>query len=148
MLLLFTYFSDSSTYIYVVINYIGVLFITDVFQNFRKGDEFFCFLGQSTQAVTGMFNLYRASQVVFPGEKILEDAKQFAFNFLREKQAANELFDKWIIMKDLPSEVYIYIYIYIYIYTYIYIYGRSIDAFKFRKVCIYIYNNKQYYNNR
>jgi hypothetical protein len=119
-----------------------------VFQNFRKGDEFFCFLGQSTQAVTGMFNLYRASQVVFPGEKILEDAKQFAFNFLREKQAANELFDKWIIMKDLPSEVYIYIYIYIYIYTYIYIYGRSIDAFKFRKVCIYIYNNKQYYNNR
>ncbi|XP_062145499.1 ent-copalyl diphosphate synthase 1 isoform X1 [Alnus glutinosa] len=77
----------------------------DVFQNFRKGDEFFCFAGQSTQAVTGMFNLYRASQVVFPGEKILEDAKQFAFNFLREKQAANELFDKWIIMKDLPSEV-------------------------------------------
>ncbi|GLT61948.1 hypothetical protein SLA2020_346180 [Shorea laevis] len=77
----------------------------EVFQNFRKGDEFFCFAGQSTQAVTGMFNLYRASQVVFPGEKILEDAKQFAFNFLREKQAANELFDKWIIMKDLPREV-------------------------------------------
>jgi ent-copalyl diphosphate synthase len=78
-----------------------------VFQHFRKGDEFFCIAGQSTQAVTGMFNLYRASQVVFPGEKILEDAKHFAFNFLREKQAANELFDKWIIMKDLPSEVYI-----------------------------------------
>ncbi|XP_059437233.1 ent-copalyl diphosphate synthase 1-like isoform X1 [Corylus avellana] len=77
----------------------------DVFQHFRKGDEFFCFAGQSTQAVTGMFNLYRASQVVFPGEKILEDAKHFAFNFLREKQTANELFDKWIIMKDLPSEV-------------------------------------------
>ncbi|XP_059439100.1 (-)-kolavenyl diphosphate synthase TPS28, chloroplastic-like isoform X1 [Corylus avellana] len=77
----------------------------DVFQHFRKGVDFFCCARQSTQAVTGMFNLYRASQVVFPGEKILEDAKHFAFNFLREKQTANELFDKWIIMKDLPSEV-------------------------------------------
>lgn len=77
----------------------------DVFQHFEKGGEFFCFAGQSTQAVTGMFNLYRASQVLFPGEKILEDAKQFSSNFLREKQASNELFDKWIIMKDLPSEV-------------------------------------------
>ncbi|KAG7970545.1 hypothetical protein I3843_07G089500 [Carya illinoinensis] len=77
----------------------------NVFQHFEKGGEFFCFSGQSTQAVTGMFNLYRASQVLFPGEKILENAKQFSSNFLREKQAANELFDKWIIMKDLPSEV-------------------------------------------
>uniref|UniRef100_A0A2N9H042 Terpene synthase N-terminal domain-containing protein n=1 Tax=Fagus sylvatica TaxID=28930 RepID=A0A2N9H042_FAGSY len=78
---------------------------TDVFQHFEKGGEFFCFAGQSTQAVTGMYNLYRASQVLFPGEKILENAKQFSSNFLREKQAANELFDKWIIMKDLPGEV-------------------------------------------
>jgi hypothetical protein len=133
MLLLFTYFSDSSIYIYIVINYLDVLYVTDVFQNFRKGDEFFCFAGQSTQAVTGMFNLYRASQVVFPGEKILEDAKQFAFNFLREKQAANELFDKWIIMKDLPSEVYI---------------SMPSNSGKYIYIYIYISNNKQYYTNR
>ena len=80
--------------------------MADVFQHFEKGGEFFCFAGQSTQAVTGMYNLYRASQVLFPGEKILENAKQFSSNFLREKQAANELFDKWIIMKDLPGEVW------------------------------------------
>ncbi|KAJ0053550.1 hypothetical protein Pint_03319 [Pistacia integerrima] len=77
----------------------------DVFQNFETGGEFFCFGGQSTQAVTGIFNLFRASQVLFPGEKILENAKQFSTKFLREKLAANELLDKWIITKDLPGEV-------------------------------------------
>ncbi|CAK7346582.1 unnamed protein product [Dovyalis caffra] len=77
----------------------------DVFKRFEKGGEFFCFAGQSTAAVTGMLNLYRASQVLFPGEKILEDAKEYSSQFLREKQAANELLDKWIITKDLPGEV-------------------------------------------
>lgn len=76
-----------------------------MFENFKKGGEFFCFVGQSTQAVTGMYNLYRASQMVFPGEKVLEEAKDFSSNFLKEKQASNELLDKWIITKDLPGEV-------------------------------------------
>lgn len=79
--------------------------LTDVFKQFERNGEFFCFVGQSTQAVTGMFNLYRASQVMFPGEKILEDAKQFSEKFLRENRAANKLIDKWIIMKNLPEEV-------------------------------------------
>lgn len=78
---------------------------TDVFRNFKKGEEFFCFSGQSTQAVTGMYNLFRASQLVFPGENILEAAKDFSSRFLREKQANNDLVDKWIITKDLPGEV-------------------------------------------
>ncbi|XP_058008087.1 ent-copalyl diphosphate synthase 1-like [Hevea brasiliensis] len=78
---------------------------SDVFKHFKKGDTFFCFAGQSSQAVTGMFNLYRASQVLFPGEKILEEAKEFSSSFLKEKQAANGVVDKWIITKDLPGEV-------------------------------------------
>lgn len=82
-----------------------LVYLTDVFRKFERNGEFFCFVGQSTEAVTGMFNLYRASQVAFPGEKILEDAKQFSAKFLREKRAANELVDKWIIMKNLPEEV-------------------------------------------
>ncbi|KAH7863456.1 hypothetical protein Vadar_017731 [Vaccinium darrowii] len=77
----------------------------DVFGYFKKGDEFFCFAGQSTQAVTGMYNLYRASNISFPGEKILEDANEYSTKFLREKQACNELLDKWIVTKDLPGEV-------------------------------------------
>ena len=82
------------------------LIITEVFKNFEKDGEFVCIAGQSTQAVTGMFNLYRASdQVMFLGEKILEDAKKFSYKFLRAKQAADELLDKWIITKDLPGEV-------------------------------------------
>lgn len=77
----------------------------DVFRHFKEGEEFFCFHGQSTSAVMGMFNLYRASQVMFPGEKILQQAKQHSSTFLRKKQASNELLDKWIITKDLPGEV-------------------------------------------
>ncbi|CAN1271045.1 (-)-kolavenyl diphosphate synthase TPS28, chloroplastic, partial [Linum perenne] len=77
----------------------------DVFKYFEKNGEFFCFAGQSNQAITGLFNLYRASQVLFPGEEILENAKEYAYNFLREKQASDELLDKWIITKDLPGEV-------------------------------------------
>lgn len=77
-----------------------------MFKYFEKGGEFFCFAGQSSQAVSGMFNLYRASQVLFPGETILENAKKFSSKFLREKQACDQLLDKWIIMKDLAGEVW------------------------------------------
>ncbi|KAF9618788.1 hypothetical protein IFM89_002656 [Coptis chinensis] len=61
---------------------------------------------QSNQAVTGLFNLYRVAQVLFPGEAILQEAKKFAYKFLCEKQASNQLLDKWIITKDLPGEAY------------------------------------------
>ncbi|KAJ6832458.1 ent-copalyl diphosphate synthase 1, chloroplastic [Iris pallida] len=77
----------------------------DVLRNFEKDGEFFCFVGQSNQAVTGMYNLNRASQVMFPGEHILDRAYKFSYRFLREKQAHNQLLDKWIITKDLPGEV-------------------------------------------
>ncbi|KAI3847708.1 hypothetical protein MKW92_037601 [Papaver armeniacum] len=77
----------------------------DVFRHFKKGNEFFCFHGQSTSAVTGMFDLYRASQVIFPGETILKQAKHYSSTYLRKKQTSNELLDKWIITKDLPGEV-------------------------------------------
>ncbi|KAL3531338.1 hypothetical protein ACH5RR_010660 [Cinchona calisaya] len=83
----------------------GFVVSADVFGHFEKGGEFFCFAGQSNQAVTGMYNLYRASQVMFPGEKILADANKFSSDFLHEKRANNELLDKWIITKDLPGEV-------------------------------------------
>ncbi|KAK4408070.1 Kolavenyl diphosphate synthase TPS5, chloroplastic [Sesamum angolense] len=77
----------------------------DVFKHFENGGKFFCFVGQSDQAVTGMYNLYRASQVMLPGENILADARKFSANFLQQKRASNELLDKWIIAKDLPGEV-------------------------------------------
>ncbi|KAL1312212.1 hypothetical protein HN51_038808 [Arachis hypogaea] len=77
----------------------------DAFKHFEKSGDFFCFAGQSNQAITGIYNLHRASQVLFPGEKILENAKLFSSKFLTEKRLANEIVDKWIITKDLPGEV-------------------------------------------
>ncbi|KAK7242997.1 hypothetical protein RIF29_37779 [Crotalaria pallida] len=77
----------------------------DVFKQFEKNGEFVCFAGQSTHSVTGMYNLYRASQVLFPGEKILVDTKHFSAKILTQKRASNKLLDKWIITKDLPGEV-------------------------------------------
>ncbi|KAK9067609.1 hypothetical protein SSX86_011720 [Deinandra increscens subsp. villosa] len=77
----------------------------DAFRQFEKDGTFVCNVGQSTQSVTAMFNLYSASQVLFPGEQILVDAKKFSHNYLTKKQSANKLLDKWIIAKDLPGEV-------------------------------------------
>nr|UPQ49783.1 sandaracopimaradiene synthase [Phaeoceros carolinianus] len=78
----------------------------DVFLPFKRGTEFVVWPGEAGQlAVTGMFNLYRASQVVFPGEAVLEQAGAFAGAFLEEKWRTNEMSDKWIIAKDLPGEV-------------------------------------------
>ncbi|XP_056852151.1 ent-copalyl diphosphate synthase, chloroplastic-like isoform X2 [Raphanus sativus] len=77
----------------------------DVFKNFEKEGEFFCFAGQSNQALTGIFNLYRASQLAFPKEEILKNAKEFSSKYLKRKQDKDELIDKWIIMKDLPGEI-------------------------------------------
>ncbi|XP_024527840.1 copalyl diphosphate synthase 2 [Selaginella moellendorffii] len=77
----------------------------DAFKTFQEGDSFVCFSGQAGQAVTGMYNLYRASQVMFPGETILEEAGSFARKFLEGKRQENQLYDKWIISKDLPGEV-------------------------------------------
>ncbi|KAJ1295600.1 hypothetical protein BS78_01G235500 [Paspalum vaginatum] len=76
-----------------------------VFKNFEKDGEFFCFVGQSTQAVTGMYNLNRASQICFQGEDVLHRARIFSYEFLRQREIQGMLRDKWILAKDLPGEV-------------------------------------------
>ena len=86
-------------------NEIG-MFWTDVFKTFEQDGEFCCMAGQTDEGPTVMFNLYRATQVQFPGETILDQAKKYATNFLSEKRAANQILDKWIIAKDLPGEVH------------------------------------------
>ncbi|XP_077213679.1 (-)-kolavenyl diphosphate synthase TPS28, chloroplastic-like isoform X2 [Tasmannia lanceolata] len=83
----------------------GYKISAEAFKRFKSGNEFFCFVGQTNPAVTGIYNLNRASHFMFPGESILEDARRFSYKFLREKQASNQLLDKWIITKDLPGEV-------------------------------------------
>ncbi|XP_054816460.1 ent-copalyl diphosphate synthase 5-like [Prosopis cineraria] len=77
----------------------------NVFKTFEKDGEFCCLPGQTDEGATVMFNFYRATQVQFPGETILDEGNNFATNFLSEKRAANQILDKWIIAKDLPGEV-------------------------------------------
>nr|WJJ50358.1 diterpene synthase 4 [Cephalotaxus harringtonia] len=78
---------------------------SEAFSHFKQGDQFICFKGQASQAVTGMYNLYRASQVLFPGESILEEAQMFTKNFLDDKKAKDQINDKWIISDGLLGEV-------------------------------------------
>ncbi|KAF9605971.1 hypothetical protein IFM89_021297 [Coptis chinensis] len=59
----------------------------NAFKHFEKEGQFFCFIGQMNQGVTEMLSLYRASQVLFPGENILEEAMKFASKFLRETRS-------------------------------------------------------------
>nr|WCR39979.1 terpene synthase class II ent-copalyl diphosphate synthase [Salvia officinalis] len=77
----------------------------DAFKPFEESGEFYSMAGQMNHAVTGMYNLYRASQLMFPQEHILSDARNFSAKFLHQKRRTNALVDKWIITKDLPGEV-------------------------------------------
>ncbi|PIN17549.1 Copal-8-ol diphosphate hydratase [Handroanthus impetiginosus] len=77
----------------------------NVFRNFRNDNKFSCYGGQILEAPSGLYNLYRASQIRFPGEKILEEAEQFVYNFLQEKLESYQVLDKWFISKHLPDEI-------------------------------------------
>ncbi|KAM3270793.1 hypothetical protein P3S67_028995 [Capsicum chacoense] len=77
----------------------------DVLNKFKDGDQFFCLRGELNKSPTAMFNLYRCSQALFPGEKILEEAKNFSYNFLQQCLANNQSTDKWVIAKDIPGEL-------------------------------------------
>ncbi|TVU33980.1 hypothetical protein EJB05_15800, partial [Eragrostis curvula] len=77
----------------------------DVFTHFEKDSEFVCYPGQSNQSITATYNLYRAAQIAFPGEEVLERANTYSRAFLYERRASGKLKDKWVIAKDLPAEV-------------------------------------------
>nr|WEQ50541.1 CPS1 [Salvia officinalis] len=78
----------------------------NVLRNFKQKDgKFSCYGGQMIESPSPIYNLYRASQLRFPGEEILEDANKFAYDFLKEKLANNQILDKWVISKHLPDEI-------------------------------------------
>nr|UVC58041.1 CPS11 protein [Isodon rubescens] len=77
----------------------------NVISKFKEGEKFCCHSGEVSESTTPMYALYRASQIRFPGEEILEEAYNFSYNFLRDWLAGDKLLDKWIITKDLPNEI-------------------------------------------
>ncbi|KAF5751276.1 copal-8-ol diphosphate hydratase chloroplastic-like isoform X3 [Tripterygium wilfordii] len=68
----------------------------DVFRHSKEGEEFICYSGQWNEGISVM---------LFPGERILEDAKKFSSKLLRGKREANRFLDKWILTKDLAGEI-------------------------------------------
>nr|WJZ49118.1 syn-copalyl diphosphate [Scutellaria barbata] len=74
-------------------------------KHFKKDNNFTCYVGQGFESPSPIFNLYRASQVLYPGETILEEAKEFSYNFLSQRLEKNDLLDKWLISKHLPDEI-------------------------------------------
>lgn len=72
-------------------------------------DVFRCYdlhsIEQSGEAVTAMLSLYRASQVMFPGETILEEIKNFSRKYLDKRKENGRIYDDNIVMKDLHGEV-------------------------------------------
>ncbi|CAI9095159.1 OLC1v1031038C2 [Oldenlandia corymbosa var. corymbosa] len=78
----------------------------DVFKHFKSNDnKFYCFGAELNASPTTLLNLYKASQVRFPGERILEEAQNFSYHFLKEKLLQNEIVDKWVISKDIAGEL-------------------------------------------
>lgn len=77
----------------------------NVLKKFKEGDRFCCHIGEVTESTSPTYALYRASQIRFPGEEILEEAYHFSHNFLRDWLASDQLLDKWIVSKDLPNEI-------------------------------------------
>ncbi|KAK1427263.1 hypothetical protein QVD17_15946 [Tagetes erecta] len=96
---------DDTAMAFRVLRTNGYQVSTDAFRHFNEDGRFVCYPRQSIETMTVMCGLYRASQVRFPGEQILNDAMNFSHKFLTEKRLTNQLLDRWIITKDLPGEV-------------------------------------------
>ena len=52
-----------------------------------------------------MLSLYRASQLAFPGENILDEAKSFTSKYLKEALEKSETFTSWNNKQNLSEEV-------------------------------------------
>nr|Q4QSN4.1 RecName: Full=(E)-gamma-bisabolene synthase; Short=PmeTPS3 [Pseudotsuga menziesii]AAX07266.1 (E)-gamma-bisabolene synthase [Pseudotsuga menziesii] len=77
-----------------------------VFKKFKDADgEFLSSIGQFNKDVASMLNLYRACELAFPGENILDEAKGFTAKYLREALEKTETFSSWNIKRNLSQEI-------------------------------------------
>uniref|UniRef100_A0A0G7ZNV0 Putative terpene synthase, PgTPS10 n=1 Tax=Picea glauca TaxID=3330 RepID=A0A0G7ZNV0_PICGL len=77
-----------------------------VFDNFKDANgQFFCSTGPFNKDVASMLSLYRASQLAFPGENILDEAKSFTSKYLKEALEKSETFTSWNNKQNLSEEI-------------------------------------------
>jgi len=77
-----------------------------VFDNFKDANgQFFCSTGPFNKDVASMLSLYRASQLAFPGENILDEAKSFTTEYLRKALEKSETFSAWNNKQNLSQEI-------------------------------------------
>ena len=80
--------------------------LTAVFDHFKDANgHFFGSTSQFNRDVASMLSLYRASQLAFPGESILDEARDFATKYLREALQKREIFTAWNNKQNLSHEV-------------------------------------------
>nr|AZB50380.1 terpene synthase 1 [Mesosphaerum suaveolens] len=77
----------------------------NVLRKFKEGDRFCCHSGEVAMSTSPTYALYRASQIQFPGEEILDEAFSFTRDYLQDWLARDQVLDKWIVSKDLPDEI-------------------------------------------
>eukprot|EP01018_Ginkgo_biloba_P010656 Gb_07328 [translate_table: standard] len=69
----------------------------DVLQNFKDGNgHFYCPDGQAqTQVIRSMLSLYKASHLAFPGEAIMDEAKKYTTEYLKQIIDNENFFNKF-----------------------------------------------------
>ncbi|KAH9310981.1 hypothetical protein KI387_026016, partial [Taxus chinensis] len=77
----------------------------DVFLGYLKDGDFLPSVEKSGEALSAMLNLYKASQLMFPGERILEEAKCFSGDYLAKSDVKSIMHDKNVILKNLDGEI-------------------------------------------
>ncbi|ONK68136.1 uncharacterized protein A4U43_C05F7820 [Asparagus officinalis] len=84
----------------------GLPVSSEVLENFKdENGAFICFPGETHRGISDMFNLYRFSQISFPGEEILEVARPIIEQYLQKCVDNNQMDDKWSLKKALDKEV-------------------------------------------
>nr|ADX42737.1 (E)-beta-farnesene synthase 1 [Pseudotsuga menziesii] len=77
-----------------------------VFENFKDSNgHFVCSAAQFNKDVASMLSLYRASQLAFPGENILDEAKSFTSKYLKEALEKRETYSAWNNKQSLSEEI-------------------------------------------
>jgi len=80
--------------------------LSAVFESFKDSNgHLFCSAAQFNKDIASILSLYRASELAFPGENILDEAKSFTSTFLKEALEKTKIFTAWNKKQNISEEV-------------------------------------------